>query len=134
MVTISFILQVAMGISFYSLDVYTDINFAINMNHQANKNFTADFNACFNKFNGEFDELIQTCKGRVKKVGKNIFLFDVWSLKGFLCKEIFFIPFFFGNDKNFHTLTSCSWDTQRLSINIFVKKCHKSVKYGNLSL
>ena len=89
MVTISFILQVAMGISFYSLDVYTDINFAINMNHQANKNFTADFNACFNKFNGEFDELIQTCKGRVKKVGKNIFYLMYGVLRFFCAKKYF---------------------------------------------
>ena len=62
MVTLSFITQVCMGLSFYSADVYTDVIFAMNMYAQSNRNFRAEFVQCHNKFNEEFDQTIETCK------------------------------------------------------------------------
>ena len=62
MVTISFFLQVIMGIGFYTLDIYTDIKFTLDMYSQSKRNFAESFISCFDKFKGEFDQTIQTCK------------------------------------------------------------------------
>ena len=68
MATISFIVQVLMGLGFYSLDVYTDVIFAVNMHQQSNRDFTADFIQCHGKFNEEFDQTIETCKNSFNKI------------------------------------------------------------------
>ena len=68
MATISFVVQVLMGLGFYSLDVYTDVIFAVNMHQQSNRDFTADFIQCHGKFNEQFDQTIETCKNSFNKI------------------------------------------------------------------
>ena len=51
-----------MGIGFYTLDIYTDIKFTLDMYSQSERNFAESFFSCFEKFKGEFEQTIQTCK------------------------------------------------------------------------
>ena len=62
MVTISFFLQVFMGVGFYALDIYSDIKFTLDMYYQSERNFGESFISCFEEFSGEFDQTIHTCK------------------------------------------------------------------------
>ena len=62
MVAISFFLQVFMGVGFYTLDIYTDIKFTLDMYSQSERNFTESFLSCYEKFRGKYDQTIQTCK------------------------------------------------------------------------
>ena len=113
MVIMSFIVQVLMGLSFYSLDVYTDINFALNMHKQSNRNFTTDFIQCHGKFNEEFDQTIETCKmsfdkkecmkslDLIKKSADNCFKDEKrfenpndWRIAGVVCAVHIGLPIF----------------------------------------
>ena len=51
-----------MGIGFYTLDIYTDIKFTLDMYSQSEHNFAESFYSCYEKFKGEFEQTIQTCK------------------------------------------------------------------------
>ena len=58
----SFIVQFIRGSLFYCLDVYTDIQFTLDMFRQANRNSVEDFLKCHNTFERNFDVAIETCK------------------------------------------------------------------------
>ena len=62
MVTLSFLTQVVRGTFFYGLDIYTDIQFTLDMYRQANRNFAADFVNCKAAFDQHFDFAIENCK------------------------------------------------------------------------
>lgn len=51
-----------MGVGFYTLDIYTDIKFTLDMYSQSERNFTESFLSCYEKFRGKYDQTIQTCK------------------------------------------------------------------------
>ena len=62
MLALSFILQVIRGSFFYGLDVYTDIQFTLEMYRQGNRNFVQDLSKCQSTFEKNFDVTIETCK------------------------------------------------------------------------
>ena len=68
MLALSFILQVIRGTLFYGWDVYTDIQFTLEMYRQSNRNFVEDFSKCQNTFERTFDIAIETCKMHFDKI------------------------------------------------------------------
>ena len=68
MLAISFILRVFRGSFLYTLDVFTDIQFALDMFRQANRNFVEDLSKCQQTFEKNFDVAIETCKINFDKI------------------------------------------------------------------
>ena len=68
MLALSFILQVIRGSLFYGWDVYTDIQFTLEMYRQSNRNFVEDLSKCQNTFERTFDVGIETCKMHFDKI------------------------------------------------------------------
>ena len=68
MLALSFILQVIRGTLFYGWDVYTDIQFTLEMYRQSNRNFVEDISKCKNTFEITFDIAIETCKMHFDKI------------------------------------------------------------------
>ena len=68
MLALSFILRVFRGSLLYSLDVFTDIQFTLDMYRQANRNFVDDFSKCQQTFEKNFDIAIETCKIHFDKI------------------------------------------------------------------
>ena len=67
MLTVSFFVQVILGTTFYSLDVYTDVKFCLDMLHLAQKNFGKSYSECLLKFESSFDNAIYDCKNQFNK-------------------------------------------------------------------
>ncbi len=68
MLAISFILRVFRGSLLYTLDVFTDIQFTLDMYRQANRNFVKDLSKCQKTFEKIFDVAIETCKMNFDKI------------------------------------------------------------------
>ena len=64
----SFFIQVIIGTTFYSLDVYTDIKFSLEMYGNSQRNFGAELSKCHFKFDQKFDMAIEDCKMHFNKL------------------------------------------------------------------
>ena len=67
MLAISFILQVFRGSLMYGLDIYTDVQFTLEMYRQASRNFVEDLSKCQINFEGQFDDATETCRKHFDK-------------------------------------------------------------------